>query len=148
MNPPITGLVARILNDRDVALNIGSEHGVKLGMYFDILDTNGEEIRDPETNELLGSIKRSKVRVKVTTLQPKLAVASTFEKYRVNLGGSGVGIATFSSLLAPPKYVTKYKTLRLDEETRGALSEADSSVKVGDPVEQVQSLVDEDVEVG
>lgn len=148
MNPPITGLVARILNDRDVAINIGSENGVRLGMYFDILDTNGEEIRDPETNEILGSIKRSKIRVKVTKLQPKLAVASTFEKYKVNLGGSGVGIATFSSLLAPPKYVTKYKTLRLDQETRGALSESDSFVKVGDPVEQVQSLVDEDVEVG
>ena len=46
----------------------------------------------------------------------------------------------------PPKYVVKYKTLRLDEATRGEISESQSYVKIGDPVEQVLSSVDESVE--
>jgi hypothetical protein len=146
MATPITGKVARILNDRDIALNIGTDQGVSIGMFFDVLDTAGEEIRDPETNELLGSVDRVKVRVKVTRVQEKLSVASTFEKVRVNIGGEGVGISTFSSLLMPPKYVVKYKTLRLDETTRGEISESQSYVKIGDPVEQVLSSVDESVE--
>jgi hypothetical protein len=146
MATPITGKVARILNERDIALNIGSDKGVSIGMFFDVLDTAGEEIRDPETNELLGSVDRVKVRVKVTRVQEKLSVASTFEKIRVNTGGEGVGISTFSSLLMPPKYVVKYKTLRLDEATRGEISESQSYVKIGDPVEQVLSSVDESVE--
>jgi hypothetical protein len=146
MATPITGKVARILNDRDIALNIGSDQGVSLGMFFDVLDTAGEEIRDPETNELLGSVDRVKVRVKVTRVQEKLSVASTFEKIKVNIGGEGAGISTFSSLLMPPKYAVKYKTLRLDETTRGEISESQSYVKIGDPVEQVLSSVDESVE--
>jgi hypothetical protein len=146
MATPITGKVARILNDRDIALNIGTDQGVSIGMFFDVLDTAGEEIRDPETNELLGSVDRVKVRVKVTRVQEKLSVASTFEKVRVNIGGEGVGISTFSSLLMPPKYVVKYKTLRLDETTRGEISESQSYVEIGDPVEQVLSSVDESVE--
>jgi hypothetical protein len=146
MATPITGKVARILNDRDIALNIGTDQGVSIGMFFDVLDTAGEEIRDPETNELLGTVDRVKVRVKVTRVQEKLSVASTFEKVRVNIGGEGVGISTFSSLLMPPKYVVKYKTLRLDETTRGEISESQSYVKIGDPVEQVLSSVDESVE--
>lgn len=146
MAEPISGKVARILNDRDIALNIGSDQGVEIGMFFDVLDTAGEEIRDPETNELLGSVDRVKVRVKVTRVQEKLSVASTFEKIRVNIGGQGVGINTFSTLLMPPKYVVKYRTLRLDESTRGEISESQSYVKIGDPVEQVLSSVDESVE--
>lgn len=146
MTSPITGKVARILNDRDIALNIGGDQGVSVGMFFDVLDTSGEEIRDPENNELLGSVDRVKVRVKVTRVQDKLSVASTFEKTRINIGGEGIGISTFSSLLMPPKYVVKYKTLRLDDMTRGEISESQSYVKIGDPVEQVLSSVDESVE--
>ena len=33
-------------------------------MYFDILDSKGEEIRDPDSGESLGSIDRSKTRVR------------------------------------------------------------------------------------
>lgn len=146
MATPIPGKVARILNDRDIVLNIGSDQGVEAGMFFDVLDTAGEEIRDPVTNELLGSVDRVKVRVKVTRVQEKLSVASTFEKIRVNIGGQGVGINTFSNLLMPPKYVVKYRTLRLDETTRGEISESQSYVKIGDPVVQVLSSVDEFVE--
>ena len=44
----IQGKVARILNSRELAINIGSNNGVQAGMYFDILDPKGENITDPD----------------------------------------------------------------------------------------------------
>ena len=53
---PLRGKVARILDSRNLVINIGSEKGVKIGMYFDIMDIKGDDIRDPDTNQVLGSI--------------------------------------------------------------------------------------------
>jgi len=139
----IRGKVARILNSREIAINVGSKHGVVAGMLFDILDPKGEDIRDPDTLEVLGSINRPKLRVQVTAVQEGLSVASTFKKKQVNVGGQGI-LATqgLSDLFLPPKYVTKYETLKTNEKTWEDLSEEESYVKTGDPVVQVIVEVD------
>ena len=85
----IRGKVARVLNSRELALNIGSEHGVREGMLFDVIDPKGEDIVDPETGDIIGSLERAKVRVKVISVQNRLSVASTYKKERVNVGGVG-----------------------------------------------------------
>jgi hypothetical protein len=139
----IRGKVARILNSREMAINVGSKHGVIAGMFFDILDPKGEDIRDPDTLEVLGSIDRPKVRVQVTAVQEGLSVASTFKKKQVNVGGRGIMAGQgLSDLFLPPKYVTKYETLKTDEKTWEDLSEAESYVKTGDPVVQVIAEID------
>lgn len=143
MPEPITGKVARILNSREMALNVGSEHGVKEGMYFDVLDPTGEDITDPDTGEVLGSVTRPLVRVCVTKVMEKLSVASTFKRTQVNVGGHGIGLETsFARMLMPPKWVTKYETLKTDEKTWEDLPESKSYVKSGDPVVQVLEKVD------
>lgn len=137
---PIRGKVARVLNSRELAMNIGSNDGVQVGMYFDILDPKGEDVKDPDSGEVLGSLDRPKVRVKVTKVQERLAVASTFKTYEVNVGGHGGALALgFSDFLRPPKYVTKQETLKTSEKTWEDLDEEQSYVKTGDPVVQVLS---------
>lgn len=142
----IRGKVARILNSREIAINIGSDDGVCLGMYFDVMDQNFEDIRDPDTRELLGSIERPKVRVRVTKVQQKLSLASTYRTKTVNVGGAAefltVG-ASLSRALMPPRWVTKYETLRTEERTWEDLEEKKSFVKTGDPVVQVIETEDE-----
>ena len=69
MTKPIRGKVARVLNTREIAINVGVEDGVTVGMYFDVMDLQYEDIRDPDTDEVLGSIERPKVRVKVIHVQ-------------------------------------------------------------------------------
>ena len=135
MTETIRGKVARVLNSREVALNIGSVNGVTVGMYFDVMDITGEDIEDPDTDEILGSIQRSKVRVKITHVQEKLSLASTYKTKRVNTGGSGP--MSLSRFLMPPKWVTKYETLKAEDKTWEFLSEQGSYVEVGDPVVQV-----------
>ncbi|ARO88974.1 hypothetical protein EBAPG3_002005 [Nitrosospira lacus] len=106
-------------------------------MYFDVMDPKGEDITDPDTREILGSIERPKVRVQITQVQDRLAVASTFKRQKVNVGGTGFSdFGAVSRALMPPKYVTKHETLKTDEKTWEDLDEEQSYVKTGDPVVQ------------
>lgn len=149
MNELIRSKVARVLNSREVAIAAGSSQGVEIGMYFDVLDPKGENILDPDSGEILGSIDRPKVRVKVTQVQERLSVASTFKKEKINVGGTARDLASIGSIgllsrsLMPPKYITKYQTLKTDEKTWEDLDEAESYVKTGDPVVQVVEVNDE-----
>jgi hypothetical protein len=142
MSDPIHGKVARILNARELALNIGSDHGVRIGMLFDVLDQKGEDITDPDTGEVLGSLQRPKVRVKIVSVQERLSVASTYKSREVNVGGSADlgGIGRISAMLMPPKYVRSYETLKTNEQTWEDLDETKSYVKSGDPVVSVKEV--------
>lgn len=143
MTQRVEGKVAQVLNSREVALNVGSDKGVRVGMYFEILEP--EDIEDPDSGESLGSIDRPKVRVKVTHVQEKLSVAATYQKKRVNVGGIGLGtypLGGFSRMLMPPKWITEYETLKTDEKTWEDLDEEDSYVKIGDRVIQVMGESD------
>lgn len=139
---PIRGQVARVLNTRELAINRGSVHGVEEGMKFAVLDTTAEGIADPETGKILGSVYRAKVRVQVVLVKERLAIARTFVRRQVNVGGVGVG--AFGDAFKPPKWVSKYETLKAEDAAWEALSEARSIVKTGDPVEQLLKLDEDD----
>ncbi len=143
MTGPIRAKVARILNSREIVITAGANQGVMVGMHFDVMDTKGEDIRDPDSGEILGSIERPKVRVQIAQVQEKMAVAATCRKYRVNLGGTGtmfIGLDDVTRALMPPRYETKYETLKTNEKTWEDLEESQSYVKIGDPVVQVPTI--------
>lgn len=134
---PIRGKVAQILNTREVALNIGINDGVELGMLFDIMIPNSYNIADPDTGDTLGSLDRPKTRVKVIQIKDRLSLATTYRKRRVNIGGHGF---LTSRMFEAPRWVTSYETLKTSESMENSadeLSEADSYVSIGDPVVQV-----------
>ena len=145
MTKPIRGKVAHVLNTREIAINVGTAKGVTVGMYFDVMDTY-DEIRDPDTDEVLGSLERPKIRVKIIHVQEKLALATTYQKERVNIGGTGRGLplGPFARALMPPTWVEKYETLGKTEKTKDVLDEKDSYVNVGEPV--VQTIEDDEAE--
>lgn len=146
MSDLIRGKVARVLDTRHLVINVGTVHGVSLGMYFDVLDPKGENITDPDTGQVIGSIDRPKVRVQVIKADERLSIAATFRKKEINIGGRGssMGLAGLADVFMPPKYVTKYETLKTTEKTWEDLDESESYVKIGDPVMQV----DEDISIG
>lgn len=133
---PIRGKVAKILSSREVALNIGREEGVEVGMIFDILSPKGSDIVDPDTGEALGSVDLPKTRVKITRVYDKLSMASTYRTKRVNVGGA----LTAATLFNPPMWETQYETLKIDggfERSTEELDEADSYIATGDQVVQL-----------
>jgi hypothetical protein len=131
----IEGQVAEILNARELVINRGSDQGVQENMVFEVLAPQAQDIRDPETDELLGSVGRPKVVVKVVQVEPRLAVARTFRSKRRNVGGSDFS-KTWMKLLEPPRYVTEYDTLKSGRGTWEEIDEDESFVKRGDPVRQ------------
>lgn len=138
MSEPIRGKVASVINEREIAINVGTTDGVAVDMHFDVMDAPDEDIRDPDTNEVLGSIERPKIRVKVTHVQERLSVASTYRIKNVNIGGYAYRkLGPFSKSLMPPNWITKYETFKKEQETVDELDEEDSCVKTGDPVVQV-----------
>lgn len=80
----VEGKVAEVLNDREVVVNRGRDHGVKLGTRFKIIET--VEIHDPDSGDVIGTITREKIRFKVVHIEPSMSVARTYET--VNLDGS------------------------------------------------------------
>jgi len=118
----ITAKVARVLNTTDLALNRGADAGVEVGMRFAILSDRGEDIRDPDTNEILDSVQIAKTLIKIVNVSPKLSVGRTFR----NIESFG-----FASILS--KGSTRYETLRSDEQrVQQELDPRDSLVKTGD----------------
>ncbi len=145
MTEPIRGKVARVLNSREIVMNVGSTSGVSMGMYFDVIDPKAEDIRDPDTDEVLGSIDRPKVRVRVTKVKERLSVASTYREKQVNVGGTGLRLrGDFSRVLMPPKWIMEHETLKTEEKTWEDLDEEESYVKTGDSI--VQIIEERDVE--
>ena len=137
MTEPIRGKVASLLNTREIAINKGYADGIKMGMYFDVMYPESGEIRDPDTNEVLGSIVRMKVRVRVTEVQKKLAVASTYERAIVD---SPASFGPYARSLMPASWINKYEMETLRKADRFLPVDIygdDSDVKVGDPVVQV-----------
>jgi hypothetical protein len=135
---PIEGRVAKILNARELVINRGSDDGVERGMRFEVLDPKLEDITDPSTGESLGGIDRPKVSVEVTRVAERLAIARTFRSKRRNIGGTGnFGLSSLAKQFEPPKYQTRYETLKTDESTWEDLDESKSFVKTGDPVREI-----------
>ena len=128
----IEGQVAAILNERELAINRGTKHGVQRDMKFEVLEPEGVAITDPETEMELGEEVGIKILVKVVRAEEEYSVARTFER----VGGSqplGLGMAAI--LGATP---SRPRTLRTDEALFAPLSEAKSYVKRGDPVRQIE----------
>lgn len=138
---PITGKVARILNEREVAINRGREDGVTDGMRFAIVDIAGEDIRDPDTNAYLGSLGREKARVAIVEVSDRMSVGRTYETTSIGYGASPfTALSGFSALFLPRQEVVK--TLRSGAGTFKPLSEDESAVKVGDLIREIPGTPD------
>ncbi len=142
MTEPIRGKVARVLNRYEIAITVGTVDGVNVGMYFDVMDAYEQNIEDPDTGEVLGSIERSKITVKVIHTQEKLSIAAAYpylsarEMSSGKIGSSGT-LGPFARSLMPLAWVTKYDTEEKKGKTKDSLKEEYSYANIGDPVVQV-----------
>lgn len=135
----IRGKVAKILSDREVALNVGLEDNVERGMLFDILVPGDLEIVDPDTGQVLGQVERRRVkaRVRVTSVEDKFCIAHTYRAEQVNIGGRD-RLPRLRGDLNLERRITRVEVLRTRTAIdAGGLTESERIVDVGDPVIQV-----------
>lgn len=70
--------VAKVINDYELVINVGSNKGLIEGSRF-IVYSLGKEIFDPDTNESLGKLEIIKGTGKVTHVQEKMATIKSTE---------------------------------------------------------------------
>ncbi len=124
----VIGKVAKILNSREIVINKGATDGVKAGMRFNIQERE-TAIVDPDSNENLGKLMRSKISVEVMDVESRFSVARTFETYQA------LNPEAMSHLSISPRYITRVKKIRA--ESGFDFREDSVSVSVGDPVVEI-----------
>ncbi|MGH2514816.1 MAG: hypothetical protein ACRDHP_04095 [Ktedonobacterales bacterium] len=129
---PIEGKVAEIISEMELAINVGAKDGYENGMLFSLLSATPIVIRDPDTNEVLTELDRSKIKVKVTEVGESYALCTT---YRTRWVGGSL-LQDILAVGSPSRRVRE--TLRADESSRSQpLSPEESYVKIGDRVLEV-----------
>lgn len=129
---PLEGKVAGIINERELAINIGQKAGVRTGMVFKVMSDEPGEVTDPDSGELLGRFEREKVRVKVSIVHERFSVCRTFRARTIGGGWANV----LGMMSERPREVVE--TLKADDASYiPPLSEEKSYVKKGDQVIQV-----------
>jgi hypothetical protein len=134
----LSGFVASLINERELAINLGSEAGVTEGMKFQVLE-KPRTIIDPPTKTELGIVQREKVKVKVVEVYPKFCIARTYETYQVETSRAGYRLALDRRADISPGFggfsETKVRTLRsADRPGLEPIDPSASYVEIGDPV--------------
>lgn len=142
-NERVRGAVAKIVSDREVILNRGTEHGLSSGDYVVVIDPDTQSVLDPETGDDLGGLKRIKAVLRVVEATPRISLAKTFRTKRVRVGG-GIGSSPLTGMFSDPKYETRVETLQLDPQAGLPISEEDSAISPKDPFEVVTAEEAED----
>lgn len=143
-NKPIAGKVAGVLNERELTINIGAERGVYEGMKFKVLASSPIEVKDPETEEILGTVDREKVQVRAVEIFKNYSICRTFHKTIIEASGINMGAIMSSAFLGYRPRREIPETLKAKDSTLPPpLSEEDSYVKRGDRVIQIIEVDEE-----
>jgi hypothetical protein len=126
----LEGRVAKLLNERELVINIGQRDGVDFGMRFAVLAATPLPVHDPETGELLGQLDREKVKVQVVEVLDRMSICRTFETHVLGEDGE------LSELFESPIVIAE--TLHgLRDAFPTPLAYEESFVKIGDRVKLV-----------
>jgi hypothetical protein len=128
----IRGKVAKVLNDREVVINRGKDHGVELGTRFKLLET--VEIQDPDTRDGIGTITREKIRFMVVHLQPSMSIARTYETHTF---GSSSASQTAERLLQSIRPQASMQRTDVKRIRPAGDSDEPVLVEIGDIVDEV-----------
>ena len=111
--------VIKIIDDTSIVINAGSDDGITTADKFEIF-TIGNEIKDPDTGEILGTLDTIKDTVSVDNLFPKMCICRDVMVIK--------GLSNYMNELTK----VKYQTLNVDvTQISGGLSE-DLTIRIGD----------------
>jgi len=120
----LKGKVLKILDPYSVIVNIGYNDGIQKDMKF-IIYTLGEEIYDPETNDVIDKLEIIKHRMRVVQIQEKFSILKSDEyNFQRNFLIHAFGNEPFKTL----------KELNLNEKVK--FNDENKKIIVGDLVRQ------------
>jgi hypothetical protein len=78
----IEAKVAEVLTRSEVALNVGSDRGVEKGNTVVLYEVR--QIKDPDTKEVLGSVRIRKLSLRITSAEKKMSTAVVTSSQETN----------------------------------------------------------------
>ncbi len=136
----IRGKVAAILTLSELVINRGSADGVQIGMQFAVLNSQGIDVKDPDTGEVLGSTEIVKTVVKIVRYRRRAPVSRPDVPHDSREAGAldSFAMGALTGMTGTPDRV---ETLETSQATlKQELSQEDSFVKIGDPVVQAKEM--------
>lgn len=121
------GKVVRILDDKKVIVDLGSDDKVKEGMKFVIYEQS-EEIFDPDTGDSLGIIDIIKHRLKVVNVMEKMSIMESDEYTKEPIYNLA------SMMNSMPTHKWKQESFNVDEEEIKPIHDINYKLKEGDKV--------------
>lgn len=76
----IEGKVAKILDEYSIVINVGRDNGVVDGMVFVVFVQSDDEVKDPDSGEVLGKLEHVKNYIFVSHVQDKFSTCVAGEK--------------------------------------------------------------------
>ncbi len=119
--------IIKIIDDETLVINAGYDNGIKIGDDFEIFE-DGEEIKDPDTGEVLGTLDTIKERVEAIDVFPKMCIC------RHNI------IVNYIKAITGDFTKIKSKTLNIDSsQISGGLSD-NLTIHIGDKVRKIRKM--------
>jgi hypothetical protein len=134
----IKAKVAKVLDNRTLIINAGSEKGVRLDMKFLISSSLNSKVLDPDTGDIIGAVAIPKIKVIVTRVDEKYSIAETYEYATINEGGSIPSSTALSKIFEQPKLVKKYKTFEIEDHQKKEIEKERSIILIGDIAELIE----------
>lgn len=123
--------IIKIMDEYTVIINSGSNDGVQPGDRFQILDTKGNAVKDPDTGETLGYLDLIKDTVKVTEVQEKICFCSSLEAVGIN----DLLATNLMNLNNSLPFSGRKQRLNVDlDDVTGGREKSDVPIKIGDKV--------------
>ena len=99
MKKTIEGKVAKILDEYSIVINVGRDNGVVDGMVFVVFVPSDDEVKDPDSGEVMGKLEHVKNYIFVSHVQDKFSTCVAGEKGSTSKQGESMGAQTLSGAM-------------------------------------------------
>lgn len=90
--------IAKVVDPFTVVINIGSIHGIEDGQKFLIFGESDEEIKDPDTGEILGNIPIPKGEGVAVLVDEKMTTIKSIEREPPKAPGQLIPLSAFAGV--------------------------------------------------
>jgi len=144
MKKTIEGKVAKILDEYSIVINVGRDNGVVDGMVFVVFVPSDDEVKDPESGEVLGKLEHVKNYIFVSHVQDKFSTCVAGVKGSSSKQGESMGAQTLSGAMMAESMTGRPGSSRISNEKLNVNSSQItgvpqlSPISVGDMVRAVE----------
>lgn len=130
--------ILKILDKYRVVVNIPANSGVNKGEIF-VIYSQGEEVKDPQTNELMGHVDNVKASLKVIHVQDNFCIMESNETETYTEESPLFSSISTAARLFGPRVRKVLKPLEIDDKEAKIKNDSDKTIRVGDLVKKDKS---------